>query len=262
MTDVICPACGCLCDDLRVTVEDDRILEIESACLIGERWFKDESTRALGPIAAIDGVPATPEEALDRAAAILRAARCPVLFGLTRTVLETSRAALALADLLGMRVVLNRSADECRRVAAFQNQGRVTATLGEVKTRADTLVFWRCDPVRTHPRHFERYSADTRGRFAPEGRNGRLVIVVDRERTATADAADFFVQIPEGDDFAVFKALRLLLSGRSTGLADFGMDVETLFQLKRQVGSPALLGVASREGRAKAQANRRRRGRN
>lgn len=235
--DATCPACGCLCDDLRIALEDDRIVGIEAACALGARWFAAESARPIGAIAAIDGAPSAPEAALDCAAAILREARCPVVFGLTRTVLETTREALALADLLGARVVLDRSDDECRRVVAYQNQGRVTATLGEVKTRADALVFWRCDPARTHPRHFERYSADAVGRFVPGGRSGRLVIVVDHERTASAEAADLFVRLPEGDDLAAFKTLRLLLSGRSVDPAPLGIDAETLAALRQRAAS-------------------------
>jgi formylmethanofuran dehydrogenase subunit B len=235
--DVTCPACGCLCDDLRVSVEGDRIVAIEAACPIGTQWFHDEASRPVGPAAFIDGVPATPEAALDRAAAILRAARCPGVFGLTQTVLETTREALALADSIGARVVLSRSEDECRRLVAFQNQGRVSATLGEVKTRADAILFWRCDPVRTHPRHLERYSADAVGRFVPAGRAGRLVIAADSARTATTDAADVFVPLPIGDDLAAFKALRMLLAGRAIDPALLGLDEETLAELTRQSAS-------------------------
>ncbi len=82
------------------------------------------------------------------------------------------------------------SADREARFAAFQRVGQVSATLGEVKDRADLVVFWDVDPIATHPRHWERYSVEARGRFVTRGRGGRSVVVVGHEPTATADASD------------------------------------------------------------------------
>ena len=39
---------------------------------------------------------------------------------------------------------------------AFQARGASTATLGDVRDRADVVVIWRADPVTTHPRLLER----------------------------------------------------------------------------------------------------------
>ena len=36
---IICPGCGCLCDDLDVTVEGDRIVEVTNVCLWGVSRF-------------------------------------------------------------------------------------------------------------------------------------------------------------------------------------------------------------------------------
>ena len=91
---------------------------------------------------------------------------------------------------------------------AFQRVGRVSATLGEVKNRADVVVFWGADPVVSHPRHWQRYSVEPRGRFIPQGRAGRTVIVVDQQRTATAEEADLFVEIDASRQFEVLWVLR------------------------------------------------------
>ena len=29
---VVCTFCGCLCDDINLTIEDDRIVKVEKAC--------------------------------------------------------------------------------------------------------------------------------------------------------------------------------------------------------------------------------------
>jgi formylmethanofuran dehydrogenase subunit B len=41
VTDVVCPFCGTLCDDLEVSVSDDgkKILDVYNACAIGAEKF-------------------------------------------------------------------------------------------------------------------------------------------------------------------------------------------------------------------------------
>jgi formylmethanofuran dehydrogenase subunit B len=88
--------------------------------------------------------------------------------------------------------------------------GESTCTLGEVKNRADLVVFWGSDPVVTHPRHMERYSTDAIGRWIPGGRADRFVVVVDERETETAKRADLFVQVPAGQNWEALWTLRLL----------------------------------------------------
>ena len=35
--DVVCPFCGCLCDDLDVEVENGRIIRVDNACTLGSK---------------------------------------------------------------------------------------------------------------------------------------------------------------------------------------------------------------------------------
>ena len=230
--DVTCLACGCLCDDLRIKTENGRLFEADAACEIGRKWFSESFETDRGPVATIEGSPVNSKNAIERAAAIFGEARYPVVFGMTMTVTESVREAIHFARRIGARVVLNRSAKELRRVSGYQNQGRVSATLGEVKGRADVVVFWRCDPVRTHPRHFERYSVEPRGRFVPGGRKDRFVIVVDAEETQTAEAADLFVPLRIDQDLEALTVLRSLILGRSIGSTfrteRHGLDLEKL----------------------------------
>ncbi|MEA2631554.1 MAG: formylmethanofuran dehydrogenase subunit [Chloroflexota bacterium] len=213
VTDATCTACGCLCDDIGLAVEGGRIVAADRACELGGRWFlADHDQRAL-PVATVAGRAAGTDEALDHAAAILREARSPVVLGLTRTSNETVAEALALADRLGAVVDVGPAMASARNLRAIQRVGRVSATLGEVKNRADVVVFWGVDPVVTHPRHWERYSVEPRGRFVPGGRAGRSVIVADTERTATAARADAFVAIAEERQFETLWTVRALARG-------------------------------------------------
>jgi len=89
-----------------------------------------------------------------------------------------------------------------------------------VKNRADTIVFWGCNPAEAHPRHSLRYSSNVCGRFTPEGRSGRKIIVVDVRGTRTAKNADKLMQIRPGSDYEVISALRMLVAGKGDALPD------------------------------------------
>ncbi len=88
------------------------------------------------------------------------------------------------------------------------------ATLGQIKNRADLIIFWGCNPAEAHPRHALRYSSNVCGRFTPDGRAGRKVIVVDVRETRTSKNADLFVRINPGEDYQVISALRMMLAGK------------------------------------------------
>ena len=152
---VACTVCGCVCDDLRVTVEDGKIVRAEGACFLAEPWFLGQDSRR-PPLAEIDGRPASLEEALERAASLLRSARYPLLYGLSRSSTEGQQAAVALADQLAATIDTTASLCHAPSVMALQEAGESTCTLGEVRNRADLVIFWGSNPVESHPRHFER----------------------------------------------------------------------------------------------------------
>ena len=75
-TDVVCTFCGCLCDDIELQIEGDRITEARNACPLGQAWFLGYRTEE-GPACLIEGQPATFEEGVERAARILAEAAIP-----------------------------------------------------------------------------------------------------------------------------------------------------------------------------------------
>jgi formylmethanofuran dehydrogenase subunit B len=106
--------------------------------------------------------------------------------------------------------------------------------LGEVKNRADLVIYWGANPAECHPRHMIRYSLMPKGRFVPQGRKGRTMVLIDVRRTPTARAADIFLQIRPGKDFEVLTALRALVKGHPIDgerLADTGLTLEQLQDL-------------------------------
>ena len=71
--DVACTICGCVCDDLRMTVEDGRISSVVGACHLSESWFLEQESKH-PPIAQINDEAVPIETAIDRVAEILPAA--------------------------------------------------------------------------------------------------------------------------------------------------------------------------------------------
>ncbi len=209
---VACTVCGCVCDDLRVTVDGGRVVRADGACSLAEPWLLAQGTHH-SPVAALEDRPVSLEEALGRAAALLNSARSPLVYGLSRSSTEGQRAALALAERLGAVVDTTASLGHAPSLIALQEVGESTCSLGEVRNRADLVVFWGSNPVESHPRHFERYSVEPRGQFVPEGRAGRTVVVADVRPTATSARADLFVPVEEGRDFEALWTLRSLVRG-------------------------------------------------
>lgn len=232
-----CTGCGCVCDDLRVTVSGDRIVRAERACVLAEPWLLGQTGES-PPAAEIEGQPVPRNEAIARASHILRQARYPLIYGLSRSSTEGQSAAVALVESLGGTIDTTASLCHAPSVMAQQQVGKVTGTLGEVRNRADLVVFWGSDPVITHPRHWERYSVDAAGRFFPEGRRNRFVVVADTVRTATAEAADLFIPIEPGRHFEALFSLRAMVQGSLPESSDCdGAPVPLLTELVRRMKS-------------------------
>jgi len=103
---------------------------------------------------------------------------------------------------------------------AFQGVGEVTCSLGEVKNRADLVIFWGSNPAESHPRHWSRYSTMPKGLFVPNGRKDRTVVIVDVRRSKSAPAADLFIQVRPRTDFESLWILRALIKGVALTEAD------------------------------------------
>jgi formylmethanofuran dehydrogenase subunit B len=234
--DVACTVCGCVCDDLRLSFDGERLVGAERACSLAQPWFAALAELPDRPVAAIEGKVAALDDAIERAAAILRESRAPLVWGLSRSSTAGQRAAVLLADRIGATVDTTASVCHGPSIMAIQQVGESTCSLGEVRNRADLVIFWGADPARSHPRHFERYSVDAKGLFVPRGRADRHVIVIDSEANETAGAADTFIKIRRGADFDMIWALRQLLRGIELPASfDVGVPQAELKRLAEQM---------------------------
>ncbi len=215
---VVCTVCGCVCDDLSLRFENGLMIAGDNLCSLSRPWFERLSEAAepekQPPVARIHGRPTSREAALFAATEILKASRAPLVYGLARSSTPGQRAAVALAEQTG--AVIDTTASVCHgpSIMAIQRVGESTCTLGEVRERADLVVFWGADPATTHPRHLERYSADPKSETLPNGRHDRTLVVIDSNETETSRTADRFIRVAETRDFELISALRLLIAGQ------------------------------------------------
>lgn len=232
-----CTFCGCVCDDMVLTVDLDekRITKAKNACVLGRAWFA-EHTIEDAPAALIDGKPVTVEAAVEEAARTLVNARFPITYGLSDTTCEAQRQAVAITDFIRGTVDTTTSVCHGPSGLAFQGVGESTMTLGEVKNRADLVIYWGGNPAESHPRHFGRYAVTPKGMFTPNGKKDRYVVLVDVRRTPSAPAANLFLQVNPGKDFEVLWALRALVKGRRIAASIEQETGVSLAQLEELVG--------------------------
>ena len=165
---VTCPVCGCLCDDIEVTVEGNVITKVKNACAVSEGKFLNyQDHRLLKPLIRKNGelVETSLDEAIKKSAEILADASYPILYGWSCTSCEAIRVGLELAEEVGG--VIDNTSTVCHgpSILSIQDIGIATCTLGQIRHRADVIIYWGSNPWSAHPRHLERYTTFTQGRF-------------------------------------------------------------------------------------------------
>ncbi len=178
-----CLGCGCTCDDITVVVKQDHIAEARNACALGAAWFGDGSVPAE---IRVNGSAASLEQALTEAARILNGARHALVYLAGDISSETQREAVAIADRLHAAID-SLAATAAPAVLAAQRRGRAGATLGEIRQRADLVVFWAVDP-----------SGDVGENLGPADANGRVAIA-------------------PGDEVDGLEIMRATVQGRAVG---------------------------------------------
>ena len=225
--DATCTFCGCVCDDIDLTVKGHEIVKAKRACVLGTSWFLNHEIEDR-PACMIGGQPASVEDGIERASQILANAKYPLTYGLSDTTSESQRVAVSIADWIGGMVDTTTSVCHGPSGMAFQGVGEVTCSLGEVRNRGDMIIFWGSNPAESHPRHFTKYSLMPKGMFLPNGRKDRTCVIVDVRKTKSAKAADIFIPIKPRKDFEALWTLRALAQ-------EIELDPE---EVERETGNP------------------------
>ncbi len=166
---VTCPICGCLCDDIEVTVENNEVIKIKNGCAVCEAKF----------------IGYNGEHSIHNAAYAKGRQTRPSIHGRSSPCSSRSFSQRQLPDSLRLELHKQRSPTSRRRINRRswrrygQHRSRLprpiylrgprsrnpNRTLGQIRHRADLVIYWGCDPWSAHPRHLERYTSFTEGRF-------------------------------------------------------------------------------------------------
>lgn len=239
ITDVVCSLCGCVCDDIVLEVEDNKVTKVKrGACsvgkakLLGHERIESPMIRENGELKEVSY-----DEAIKKAAEILYKSRRPLLYGWSSTVCEADRVGVELAEELGG--VVDNTASVCHgpSVLAIQDVGLPSCTLGQIKNRADLIIYWGANPAAAHANHMKRYSYVSKGFWTAEGKKNKKLVVVDVRQTMTSKMADVFLQVEQGKDYQVFSALRAMLRGHEDVVPDkvAGISKEQLLEVANMV---------------------------
>ena len=151
ITDALCPFCGCTCDDITIVVEDNKIIEAKHACKLGAAKIMGHH-RIKAPMMRSDKnsdfKEVSYEEAIDAAARIFAKSKRPLMYGWASTLCEVHKKGILLAEDLG--AIIDNTATVCHgpSTLAVHEKGLPTSTLGQIKNRADVVVF--CPADRSH----------------------------------------------------------------------------------------------------------------
>jgi formylmethanofuran dehydrogenase subunit B len=215
ISSVTCLGCGCACDDLTVRVAGGRITDVSPPCPLGRAWFGDGAVpdRILRA-----GAEASLDAALAEAAEILTGAGGDVLVLLAPDLsTQAQRAALALADRLRADVDTATSEPAGAGLLAAQRRGRAAATLGEVRNRADVVLFWGIDPASRYPRYLSRYALDPVGTHVTGGRAGRTMISVSIGQDRGPPGAETAFALAPDQEIAALSVMRAVALGNALG---------------------------------------------
>jgi formylmethanofuran dehydrogenase subunit B len=147
------PFCGIASDDLKIEVAGQRVRILENGDAVTIPGFE----QAVGDtVPRIAGEPATLDQAVARAAEILKNAHLPVFSGFGTDVHET-RAAMSLIDRCRGVFDQMRAEGGLRNLLVLADSGWMATTLGELKNRVEVLVSFGTDIELNFPRFFERF---------------------------------------------------------------------------------------------------------
>ena len=243
ISSVTCPVCGSFCDDIEITVKNNVIVKVKNACAVGEAKFLNYALhRQTKPLIRKNGelVEVSLEEAIRKGAEILANAKYPILYGWSNTSCEAIRVGVELAEEVGG--VIDNTSTVCHgpSILSIQDIGISSCTLGQLRHRADLIFYWGSNPWSAHPRHIDRYTTFSEGRFQKSAWRGylsRLTGTLARKRLGRAVNLILGRQIPSPPETkfrlppTLFQKKRKMIvvdvrKTRSAEIADYFLQVK------------------------------------
>ena len=176
----------------------------------------------------IDGQEVSLDQAIGKAAEILKTAKLPLLYGWSNSACEAQIVGINLARKLGEARELGAIIDGTSFCSQEFLMERVltkkipTCTLDDVRNYADTSIFWGSDPSNSHPRHLSRFSYYPRGEKRQKSyEEERTCIAVDVRKSATAKlCSNYYFHLAPGQDAEFIEAILAVLDGKIPKMGD------------------------------------------
>jgi formylmethanofuran dehydrogenase subunit B len=218
-----CPACGLLCDDIQLEINNNKIKVLTRSCKKAVTFFEQELSQALPQI---NGKSASLQQAIAHIAKLLKTSQQPLFAGLSTDV-QGFRAVYNLAQKTKGSLQHINAQSMARNLKVLQSTGWQTTTLTEVKNRADVIVCFG-DIAKHNPRFFERF-VDCDGLFV-EAKQREVIFIADidakklKNATSTSLLACRAVDLPE-----ITLVLRALVLGKKLKISEVaGVKVSDL----------------------------------
>lgn len=224
--DVACAGCCCVCDDIQVTTDGQQITEVQTTCPQGQAWFsRSRQADHLQP--AIKGTTVSHAEAVQRAVELIQQAQSPLIYGMFQSATDGQRAAVCLADHIGATIDTGASA----ATRALQQVGEASCTLGEVRSRADLIIYWGADAFRRNECHRQSLN---RGR----SELSRKIVSISAAGTDSDENVHQSIPCAPGNELELIWSLRALLKDIDLGGNDASgiatSDLQSLVSLIQQ----------------------------
>jgi len=186
----VCPGCGCLCEDIDLTLKEDQVVQIFHACSwglskfhLGHRFLREpKHAKIIFPSRKEPSgrsLPISFEEGYEKAAATIQQAKRVVLFGLCQTTFKAQEKAAALVKRLNAQLFPSEGMLLTPFFKSIKSQRYSMATLEEIRQLATTIVFWGTNPLHSCPRLAARYTVFVAGINAPDRHISRKVFYAD-----------------------------------------------------------------------------------
>lgn len=195
-----CCVCSCFCEDIEVEIENDKIANVENACLKGYSFIiksRDQEQRAS---CIIDGYGVKVEQAVDEAAKLLSRSNNPMIFGLDHCTVEAQIAAIELARRLKGGIDDYSSFGHGKLTEHILKGNIPSCSLPDIK-KAEFIIYWGSNPQHSHPRHLSEFSYYSHPGYSEVSTVRNIeMCVVDVRGSETAGVSNPFVKLLPGGD--------------------------------------------------------------
>ncbi len=234
-SEVACPFCGLLCDDLTIRSSDQQLRVKKNGCDRAKHYFEQPPT-CIPP--KISGKPVTIDSAVTKAAQLLKKAQTPLFSGLGTDV-NGMRAVMKLADTCGAIIDHMHADGFMRNILVLQDLGWITTTMAEIKNRADLIIFAGTDATH-YPRFFERVIWNKQSLFNVNTAQRKIIYIGDKLNTRPGKSPSgkrpTVIHCKQDDIGELISAVHALITGATLDPDKIaGIKIKVLQNLAKQM---------------------------